>query len=207
VVTDEEALARLETLMAEQKPAVSPWSPVTDYSFEARRQIEGEHPDRIIQAFGVGDVLDYGCGPDAILVRLLRERGVMAYGIDAILNDQWRCFQPRYDTHNETWAAAADVVICREVLEHLTFQAIVDTVRRLCEWSKRFVYVTTRFAKDPDHFLDVDTSDGLDPTHITMMTPGLLRLLFVLQGFQRRADLEQIVDWQNKGRCLVYERA
>ena len=76
----------------------------------------------------------------------------------------------------------------------------------LCALSSRFVYVTTRFARAPQHLLSVDTSDGLDPTHITMLNQSLLRLLFVLEGFKRRADLEQRMDWQGKARVLVYER-
>ena len=35
----------------------------------------------------------------------------------------------------------------------------------------------------------------------------MLRLLFVLEGFRARADLEARMDWGNKGRVLVYERA
>ncbi len=50
------------------------------------------------------------------------------------------------------------------------------------------------------------TSDDLDPTHITMLNQDLLRLLFILEGFKRRADLETAMDWQHKGRVLVYVR-
>ena len=55
--------------------------------------------------------------------------------------------------------------------------------------------------------MDVDTSDKLDPTHITMMHQAFLRALFVLEGFRRRADLEAAMDWKKLGRVLVYERA
>jgi hypothetical protein len=99
-----------------------------------------------------------------------------------------------------------DLVICREVLEHLTIRQIRRAVTNLCALSSKFVYVTTRFAKDPDHLLDVDTSDDLDPTHITMLNQDFLRVLFVLEGFKRRPDLEARMDWQGKGRVLVYER-
>jgi hypothetical protein len=39
------------------------------------------------------------------------------------------------------------------------------------------------------------------------MTKDLLRTLFVLEGFQRRSDLEEQLDWGGKGRVLVYERS
>jgi hypothetical protein len=55
--------------------------------------------------------------------------------------------------------------------------------------------------------LDVATSDDLDPTHISMTNQDFLRMLFVLEGFKRRADLETRMDWKKLGRCLVYERA
>ena len=32
-------------------------------------------------------------------------------------------------------------------------------------------------------------------------------MLFVLEGFRRRADLEEQMDWGDKNRVLVYERA
>jgi hypothetical protein len=80
-------------------------------------------------------------------------------------------------------------------------------VAHLCALSTKFVYVTTRFAQNPAHFLSVDTVDQLDPTHITMMNQDFLRLLFVMEGFVRRPDLEGVLDWQKKGRVLIYERA
>ena len=38
------------------------------------------------------------------------------------------------------------------------------------------------------------------------MNMDMLRLMFVLQGFRRRSDLETRMDWMNKGRVLVYEK-
>ena len=204
--TDGEALEKFEKLVLSQKPADKPWTPVTDYSFEARKTIEGKHPELIVETFGSGPYLDYGCGPDAILVRLLRDKGVMAYGIDPLLRYEWRCFEPHFDTGPEEFVGTYPIVICREVLEHLTIKEIHHTIRRFRAFYPHFVYVTTRFAKDPQHLLDVDTSDDLDPTHISMCNKNFIRVLFVLEGFKRRADLEDRMDWQKQGRCLVYER-
>ena len=207
-ITDDDALAQFEALVLSQKPARAPWAPVTDYSFSARSAIECEHPDRIIQAFGKdGPYLDYGCGPHAILVRLLRDRGVWADGIDPALRDEWRCFQPKFDPGQEEFFGRYPVVICREVFEHNTIRDIHRLIQRFKDFSPQFVYVTTRFAQQPAHLLSVDTSDNLDPTHITMLHQTFLRALFVLEGFKRRPDLETLMDWKQLGRVLVYERA
>ena len=96
---------------------------------------------------------------------------------------------------------------CREVLEHLTVLQVRRTVEQLCRASDRFVYVTTRFHPEPAGLLDVTTDLETDPTHITLLAKDLLRSLFVLEGFRRRADLEERMDWAGKGRVLVYERA
>lgn len=199
-MTNADALARLERLIQTQKPAEVPWAPVTDYSFEARKDIEGRHPDLIVQAFQPREAYDIGCGPGH-LVRLLTDRGVYTLGFDKA--DGFDIAEPR----RQRFSTQAELVICREVLEHLTVKEIAQAVRNLCQLSSRFVYLTTRFAKNPEHFLSVDTSDDLDPTHMSMLNQDLLRLLFVLEGFRRRDDLERVLDWQHKGRVLVYERA
>ena len=211
IPSDEEALARFEALVQSQQPARQPWTPVTDYSFEARKAIEGRHPELITEVFSPTQVFDVGCGAGH-LVQLLRDRGVNAYGGDLhppaeerTGQDRWfvRCDVTEYYTGQ---VPLADLVICREVLEHLTIRQIRVAVKKLCALSSRYVYLTTRFAKAPTHLLDVDTADDLDPTHMTMLNQSFLRTLFVLEGFKRRADLEERLDWQRKGRVLVYER-
>lgn len=202
-MTDAEALDRFEALVLSQQPASAPWEPVTDYSFETRKEIEGKHPELIRDVFRPNFVLDYGAG-FGHLVRLLRALNVNVWG-----------YEPHVDMHRESWpnlygahiANDFDLVICREVLEHCTIREIRKVVAFLCGVSTRFVYVTTRLNLAPRHMLDVMTSDDLDPTHISMLSPTLLRTLFVLEGFKRRADLETAMDWMKKGRCLVYERA
>lgn len=209
--SDGVALRAFEQLVQAQQPATQPWQPVTDYSFEARRQIEGEHPRLIKDVFQPAHVLDYGCGPGH-LVSLLRWEGIDADGYEP--NPAWRekaepNARPHMSCATERWALNHrdyDLVICREVLEHCTIRQMKDVIWDLCRLAGQYIYVTTRFAKDPQHLLDVDTSDDLDPTHVSMLNPTLLRLLFVLEGFKRRADLETAMDWQHKRRVLVYER-
>ena len=90
-------------------------------------------------------------------------------------------------------------MICREVIEHLTVLQVRQTVAQLCRASSRFVYATTRFHPDPTGLLDFTTQFDVDPTHITLLTKPFLRSLFVLEGFQRRADLEEPMDWGKQG--------
>jgi ubiquinone/menaquinone biosynthesis C-methylase UbiE len=99
-----------------------------------------------------------------------------------------------------------DVVVCREVLEHLTVPQVVQAVAELCRVAARLVYVTTRFHPAPTSIFDVTTEVDVDPTHITCMNKALLRALFVVHGYRRRADLEARMDWLDKRRVLVYER-
>lgn len=215
-ISDDEALARFEKIVLSQKPAEKPWEPVTDYSFEARKAIEGKHPELIrdvfqhaAQSFRQLSVCDVGCGPGQ-LMRLLEEIGVHTCGIDsnpAYARDDFprvSCVDIASPSFNLT--TDCDVAICREVFEHLTITGIAQAVRNIAKLWTRYVYATTRFAKAPDHFLAVDQKDDLDPTHISMLNQSFVRTLFVLEGFKRRADLETKLDWQRKGRCLVYER-
>ena len=56
------------------------------------------------------------------------------------------------------------------------------------------------------HFLDFNTGDDLDPSHITLLNKDMLRLMFVLEGCRSRPDLEARMDWGKKGRVLVLQK-
>jgi cytidyltransferase-like protein len=206
-------LYAFEQFIQQQQPAAKPWEPVIDYSWEARKVVEGPHAQLIKDAFAPRHALDAGCGRHGILVRMLRNLGVDAVGFDAqaeCVEDQkyrWRYMLYEDDlltAEREESGEPCDLVICREVLEHLTVRQLAVAVRNLVTLSSKYVYVTTRFTTGP-HLLDVDGSDSLDPTHISMLNQDLLRTLFVLEGCTRRADLEQKLDWMKKSRVLVYQ--
>lgn len=199
----EQGLGQLEALIASQKPASEPWQPVTDYSYESRKAIEGPHAQLIKDVMQPKSVLDVGCGPGH-LVRMLREAGVKnVRGVDKNHADP----RNRVDlTWDDVGDVCADVVVCRETLEHVTVVGIRQAVRNLCAMAGRLAYLTTRFAQQPAHLFDVQTSDDLDPTHQSMLPQTFLRSLFVLEGFRRRADLEERLDWRGLHRVLIYER-
>ncbi len=184
------------------QPAAVPWQPVTDYSWKARSLIERPNAERIVSTFQPLTVLDYGCG-FGHLVRLLRELQVYACGYEPFRppRPDERCY-----AHIPYRSRQCDLVICREVLEHVELRHVPALVRDLCRLAKGAVYLTTRFHPDPQHLLDVATHDDLDPTHITLLHQELLRLLFVLEGFVQAPEKETAMDWQQQGRVLVYCR-
>ena len=182
------------------------------YDLETRRRVEGRNPQLIKDVFAPARVLDVGCGP-GFLMTFLQELGVDVEGID--FSESSLTLAPPEIRDRITIApvtelpvpdAAYDLVVCREVLEHLTVLQVRRTVAEMCRATSRFVYVTTRFHPEPDNLLSLTTDFETDPTHVTLMTKSLLRTLFVLEGLERRADLEERMDWGGKGRVLVYER-
>lgn len=184
-----------------------------NYSLETRRTIEDRNPALIKEVFQPKRVLDLGCGPGA-LMHLLWELGVDVEGIDFAESSK-RLATPevrdRISIGSVTDptlqpAAAFDLVICREVLEHLTVLEVKQCVANMVRMTSKFIYVTTRFHPNPSSLLDFNTQDDLDPTHITLLNKDMLRLMFVLEGCRSRPDLEERMDWGRKGRVLVLEK-
>jgi SAM-dependent methyltransferase len=184
-----------------------------DYRVETRRRIEGKHPQLLKDVFGPERVLDVGCGPGALMY-LLWELGVTAEGVD--FAPSCRELAPPEVRDQITIASIVDepvfpersydLVICREVMEHLTVLQVRKLVSHLCQISSKYVYVTTRFHPNPASLLDVTDEREVDPSHITLLNQDFLRVLFVLEGFKRRPDLEAQIDWLGKQRVLIYER-
>jgi SAM-dependent methyltransferase len=182
------------------------------YSLETRRQIEARNPQMIKEVFQPTRVLDLGCGPGA-LMHLLWELGVDVEGIDFAESSRRLATPEVRDriTLGSTDQAllpdnAFDLVISREVLEHLTVFQVKKTVENMVRMSSRFIYCTTRFHPEPASLLDFTTQFDVDPTHITLLNKDLLRLMFILAGCRTRPDLEAKMDWLNKGRVLVMEK-
>jgi len=182
------------------------------YTLESRRSIEGKNPSLIKTVLNPKNVLDAGCGP-GLLVLMLREIGVNAIGVDSskfaieTAPSEVKNFLSEGSILNLPYENRSfELVLSREVFEHLTVLEIAKAVEELCRVSDRLVYVTTRFAHSPDTLFDVETEFEVDPTHITCANKSLVRLMFILNGFRARPDLEEKMDWLNKGRVLVYER-
>jgi 2-polyprenyl-3-methyl-5-hydroxy-6-metoxy-1,4-benzoquinol methylase len=182
------------------------------YDLDTRRRVEDRNPALIKEVFEPRRVLDVGCGP-GFLMLFLAELGVEVEGVD--FSPSSRELAPSAVREQiligdvsepHVPERSVDLVVCREVLEHLTVLQVRRTVEQLCRASSRFVYVTTRFHPAPESLLDFTTDFETDPTHVTLLAKDFLRCLFVLEGFRRREDLEARMDWAGKGRVLVYER-
>jgi ubiquinone/menaquinone biosynthesis C-methylase UbiE len=184
-----------------------------NYSLETRRRIEARNPQLIKDVFQPKRVIDLGCGPGA-LMHLLQEIGVEADGIDynemslKLATPEVRDRIAIGDASDASIKkdSSYDLVICREVLEHLTVLEVKKAVANMVRLTSKFIYVTTRFHPNPPTLLDFNTSDDLDPSHITLLNKDMLRLMFVLEGCRSRPDLEERMDWGNKGRVLVLEK-
>lgn len=185
---------------------------VNNYSIDVRRGIEGKNPHLIKEVFQPQKVLDFGCGPGA-LIYLLWELGVDAEGIDfseyakrtapEAIRNRIHVLRAEQPIH---LGRTYDLVICREVLEHLTLLQIQRAVQNMCALSSRYIYVTTRYSKRTNELLAIDTEPEVDASHISLLNKDFLRCLFVLQGCRSRHDLEARMDWKNYGRVLVLEK-
>lgn len=184
-----------------------------NYSLDVRRGIEGKNPALIKDTFQPVKALDLGCGPGA-LMHLLWELGVDVEGIDFAESSKRLATPETRDriaigTVTDTSLKSdncADLVICREVIEHLTVFEVKKAVANMVRMTSKFIYVTTRYHPNPADLLDFNQKDDLDPTHITLLNKDLLRLMFVLEGCRSRPDLEAKMDWGGKGRVIVVEK-
>jgi 2-polyprenyl-3-methyl-5-hydroxy-6-metoxy-1,4-benzoquinol methylase len=184
-----------------------------NYNLETRRAIEARNPALIKEVFQPQRVLDLGCGPGA-LMHLLWELGVDVDGIDfaassrhlATLDVRDRITVGSVTDPSLKPANAYDLVISREVLEHLTVLQVKQAVSNMVRMTSKYIYVTTRFHPSPASLLDFTTQFDVDPSHITLLNKDMLRLMFVLEGCRSRPDLEARMDWGNKGRVLVLEK-
>jgi cytidyltransferase-like protein len=182
------------------------------YQLEARRKREGRNPELIRDVFGAKKVVDMGCGPGNLMY-LLWELGVEADGVDFSQASKDTAPPEVRDrihigsiTEIDLPDDAYDLVICREVFEHLRVLDVQKAVQNLCRITSKYIYLTTRFHPAPATLFDVTTEYEVDPTHITLLNMDMLRLMFVLQGMRRRRDLEDAMDWLKKGRVLIYEK-
>ena len=209
-------LSRLETFISGQSSQLEKFDTAyfqgdwradgNTYTYETRKQIEGRHPKIVKECFDGLTVLDVGCGP-GYFVRMLRELGVDAGGIDpskdAVALSNGIADRVVHAHVSELPKKIAQVVICREVLEHVPVIDIGPMVAELFRVARKFVYITTRFSSAG--VFGADTDFDTDPTHITLLSQPFVRSLCVLNGGTRRRDLETKLDWKGARRVLVYE--
>ncbi len=182
------------------------------YTVAQRRPIEGRNPELIRDVFQPKKAIDFGCGP-GVLMFLLAELGIEADGLDFSPGCK-RVAPPEVRdricigsvVNPPLPSNAYDLVICREVLEHLSIQEVRQAIYQMARITSRYIYLTTRFHPPTDNLLAVTTQFEVDPSHITLMTKELVRVLFILEGCRSRPDLELQLDWLHKGRVMVFEK-
>ncbi|MCU0279545.1 MAG: methyltransferase domain-containing protein [Candidatus Nanopelagicales bacterium] len=166
-----------------------------------RRLIEGKHPQILAELCAGQTILDVGCGPGH-LVQMLREYGALATGVDPYMVPTVPgCLQLPVSLLVDQ---SADVVVCREVLEHLPVREVGPFLAHLFRVAKSRVYLTTRFHPKPAHPFDLTDECVADPSHITVLPQPFVRALCVTMGGVRDRAWEQKLDWQHKSRVLVY---
>ena len=128
-----------------------------NYSLEMRRAIEGRNPTLVNEVFQPARVLDLGCGPGA-LMHLLWELGVEVDGVDFAESSK-RLATPevrdRIAVGSVTDPAlypadTFDLVISREVLEHLTVLQVKQVVANMVTDDEEVHLCHDAFSSEPD---------------------------------------------------------
>lgn len=140
------------------------------------------YAERIHQDINPGKVLDAGCAM-GFLVEMLRERGVEAWGIDiseyAIQNVNPE-IQPycRVGSILEPFPLPNyDLIVCIEVIEHLTSAEAEIAVKNLCEHTDDILFSSTPM-------------DYGEVTHVNVRPPEYWAAMFYRQGFIRDVDYD-----------------
>jgi len=137
--------------------------------------------DRIVKHIGPRSALDAGCAM-GFLVECLRQRGVDAYGIDI---SAYAIGQVREDLRPYCRLGSVldplprryDLIVCIEVLEHLSPNECERAAANFCAASDDILFSST-----PD---DIDTA-----THVNVQSPEYWAALFARHGFRRDIDFD-----------------
>lgn len=141
----------------------------------------GSVADRIVSDLQPRTVLDAGCAK-GFLVEALRDRGVEAWGVDI---SEYAIAQVRPDVRpycrvgslTEPLAQQYDLIICIEVLEHLTPQEAEAAVKNFCQHTDDIIFSSTPL-------------DYKEATHVNVRPPDYWAEVFARQGFFRDVDYE-----------------
>ncbi|MDP4252676.1 MAG: glycosyltransferase [Bacteroidota bacterium] len=141
----------------------------------------GRIADRIIRDINPGTVLDAGCAY-GYLVAALRDRGVTAYGIDI---SNYAISQVREDIRPYCKVGSIvdplpmryDLVVCIEVLEHMTPDDGRKAIDNLCRFTDDFLFTSTPF-------------DFKEATHFNVQNTDYWVSLFAQSTFFRDVDFD-----------------
>lgn len=115
--------------------------------------------DKIMEEFEIKSVLDVGCGNGAFLAEFLHREDVIAHGVD--LNPFWK---EEWDKKYPEAAgyfinmdfgkvkfdkAAADLIMCIEVMEHLDDKTVHKWVKKFSELGKWVIFTSVPYSEGP----------------------------------------------------------
>ncbi|MFO0957366.1 MAG: glycosyltransferase [Isosphaeraceae bacterium] len=155
----------------------------------------GKIADRIVDDIGPARVLDAGCAL-GFLVEELHNRGVDARGIDI---SSYAIGQVRDDLRDRFRQASVtdeigghyELIVCIEVLEHLTAQEAEKAVENFCKHADAVLFSSTPI-------------DFHEATHVNVQSPDYWAQLFARHGMYRDIDYDAsfITDW-----AVLFRRA
>jgi len=137
--------------------------------------------ERIVADIRPGSVLDAGCAM-GFLVEALRQRGVEAWGVDI---SEYAIGNVHPDIQTYCWAGSVaeafpqtyDLIVCIEVLEHLSAREAEKAVENLCRHTGQVLFSSTPL-------------DYKEATHFNVQPPEYWAELFARHGFFRDVDFD-----------------
>jgi SAM-dependent methyltransferase len=149
--------------------------------------------DRIVDDIAPSSVLDAGCAM-GFLVEALRDRGVEAAGFDV---SQYALGKVRDDIRPFTWRASItealprdyDLIVCIEVLEHLSPEEAETAIDNLCAHTNEILFSST-------------PTDYSEPTHVNVRPTSHWVAHFGRRGFVPDVgyDASYITPWSRRFR-------
>jgi SAM-dependent methyltransferase len=141
----------------------------------------GRIADAVVREIRPQTVLDVGCAI-GLLVEVLRQRGVEAYGIDV---SEYAIGQVhstvkeycRVGEATKPFGRRYDLITCIEVLEHMPPEEAQPAVANLCAHADGVLFSSSPF-------------DYAEVTHFNVQPPEYWARLFAQQGFFRDIDLD-----------------
>lgn len=135
--------------------------------------------DGLVREIRARSVLDVGCAM-GFLVEALRDRGVEAFGLDV---SPYAIAQVREDVKAHCWVASVteplprkyDLIVCIEVLEHLSRAEAEVAIERMCDATDDILFSST-------------PRDYGEETHVNVRPPEYWAALFAERSFIRDVD-------------------
>ncbi len=144
-------------------------------------QFFGRIADRVLSDIQPRTVLDAGCGM-GFLVETLRDRAIEAYGLDISTYAIDKVYDPikpycRVGSVTEPFSQRYDLIVCIEVLEHLSPHEAEQAIANFCTYTDDILFSSTPL-------------DFKEATHVNVQLPSYWAELFARHGFFHDVDYD-----------------